>query len=74
MTADLDASDIDDIKSTDIAVGGVDNITTGIGNDILIGGLSGDILTAGDGHNLIFGDHGRIRSPDEQWLCTRTHR
>ena len=40
--------------------GGVDNITTLGGNDIVIGGRFGDTVDAGDGDNLVIGDSGRI--------------
>ena len=59
--ADTDASDIDLIESLSTnAGGGVDTITTLGGDDIVIGGLFGDTINAGDGDNLILGDHGRI--------------
>jgi Ca2+-binding RTX toxin-like protein len=48
---------IETITFTD---GGVDNITTGTGNDIVIGGMSGDTISAGAGNNLILGDDGQI--------------
>ncbi|HEY4723026.1 MAG TPA: hypothetical protein VII92_14330, partial [Anaerolineae bacterium] len=62
VTADSDASDIDDIQSTATGIGGSDTITTGVGNDIVIGGPSADGITVNDGANLVFGDNGRIRS------------
>ncbi len=57
---DTDASDIDRIWSTEPDDGGVDNITTGDADDIVIGGEDGDILNAGHGDNLVFGDNGQI--------------
>ena len=42
---DEDASDIDRIFSTDPDHGGNDDITTGDGNDIIIGGEDGEIVT-----------------------------
>ncbi|MRR30975.1 calcium-binding protein, partial [bacterium] len=62
VSADHDASDIDIILSTNTTEGGVDNITTGAGNDIVIGGPFGDTITADDGENILFGDNGRILS------------
>ena len=81
---DKDPSDIDRIFSTDPDHGGNDTITTGAGDDIIIGGedgetvvdvivgvtvvgripvaatnaygVEGDIIVAGDGNNLVFGN------------------
>jgi Ca2+-binding RTX toxin-like protein len=59
--ADADASDIDVIESTSTtAQGGVDDITSGDGQDIIIGGRFGDTIAAGNGDNLAIGDNGRI--------------
>jgi Ca2+-binding RTX toxin-like protein len=59
--ADTDASDIDLIESLSTNLGGgVDNITTNGGDDIVIGGRFNDTLNAGDGSNLVIGDSGRI--------------
>ena len=58
---DTDASDIDLIESTSTTVaGGADQITTGDGEDIIIGGRFGDTINAGNGDNLVIGDSGRI--------------
>jgi hypothetical protein len=60
-SADTDASDIDEIVSTSTTVGGgADIVTTGAGQDIVIGGRFGDQVNAGDGMNLVIGDSGRI--------------
>src|SRR5439155_16252761 len=40
--------------------GGVDTITTGSGNDTVIGGVAGDTIAAGDGHNIVLGDSGEF--------------
>jgi Ca2+-binding RTX toxin-like protein len=40
---DDDRSDIDRIESTDVSLGGNDQITTGAGDDIIIGGEDGEI-------------------------------
>jgi Ca2+-binding RTX toxin-like protein len=59
--ADTNPADIDLIESlSTTANGGVDTITTLGGNDLIIGGRYGDIINAGDGDNLVFGDSGRI--------------
>ncbi len=53
---------IDDLSSAETSIGDADTITAGGGNDIIIGGQSGDNITAGDGANILFGDNGRILS------------
>ncbi len=59
--ADTNASDIDLIESLfTTAAGGIDNITTLGGNDIVIGGRYGDTVDAGDGGDIVIGDSGRI--------------
>ena len=59
--ADTDASDIDLILSLSTTDGGgADDIDSGSGDDIIIGGRFGDIIDAGDGDNLVFGDSGEI--------------
>jgi Ca2+-binding RTX toxin-like protein len=44
--------------------GGSDKITTGSGNDIILGGTNDEgvdeEITAGDGNNIVLGDSGRI--------------
>jgi len=67
--ADANAADIDVIESlsTDYA-GGADTITTGAGNDIIIGGRYGDTLDAGDGDNIVIGDSGRITADSDMTL------
>ncbi|MDX9818689.1 MAG: calcium-binding protein, partial [Desulfococcus multivorans] len=63
--ADKNPGDIDLIESlsTDDH-GGWDWITTGAGNDIVIGGRFADEIDAGDGDNLVIGDSGRITAAD----------
>src|SRR6185369_6727133 len=59
--ADLDPSDLDLITSQSTTIfGGTDNITTGDGNDIVIGGRFDDTIKAGGGNNLVIGDSGMI--------------
>ncbi|WP_353083073.1 calcium-binding protein [Tessaracoccus lapidicaptus] len=38
----------------------MDTVTSGAGNDIVLGGAAGDDLRVGDGINYVFGDHGFI--------------
>ncbi|NMM32680.1 MAG: calcium-binding protein, partial [Phycicoccus sp.] len=68
---DADPSDIDRIWSTDPGVGGVDVITTGSGDDLIIGGGYGDTIFASDGRNVVLGDNGRftasIATPTPAW-------
>jgi Ca2+-binding RTX toxin-like protein len=51
---------IGEIVSIAFADGGVDQIWSGSGDDILIGGMAGDTIDAGHGDNVVFGDHGQI--------------
>jgi len=48
------------VEITDPTIGGSDTITSGAGNDLIMGGTSGDTISAGAGNDLIFGDHGRV--------------
>ena len=41
-------------------IGGVDTITTGSGNDRIVAGTAADWIDAGDGHNVVIGDHATI--------------
>jgi Ca2+-binding RTX toxin-like protein len=59
--ADTVPSDIDLIESlSTTAAGGADTITTGTGNDIIIGGRYGDTIIANAGDNVVVGDSGQI--------------
>ena len=44
--------------STGNAYGGDDGITTGSGNDLVVGGVGTDTINAGDGNNIVVGDNG----------------
>ena len=56
------ASDIDRISTTDPGQGGNDSITTGAGDDIVLGGVGSDTIVAGEGNNLVLGDNGSVRA------------
>jgi Ca2+-binding RTX toxin-like protein len=63
VTYDLDnnSADIDLIESTStLAGGGADDLSSGDGTDVVIGGRFGDTIDAGDGSNIILGDSGQI--------------
>jgi Ca2+-binding RTX toxin-like protein len=64
LGADFDPHDIDVIESTVPDIGGADTITSGDGDDIVIGGTAADSILAGHGFNLVFGDSGRITAAD----------
>ena len=64
VSIDSDPSDIDAIGSVDAGIGGVDKITSGDGDDIIIGGSVGDTIVAGDGDNIVLGDSGTITASD----------
>ena len=46
------------ITSTDQTDGGDDTITTGDGNNVVLGGFGADMITVGAGANVILGDNG----------------
>jgi len=48
------------VESIDFALGGTDHITANGADDFVLGGAQGDLIQAGDGQNVVFGDHGRI--------------
>jgi Ca2+-binding RTX toxin-like protein len=63
--ADTNPADIDLIESTSTTqFGGVDEITTGAGNDVIIGGRFSDTIIANAGNNLVIGDSGRITADE----------
>jgi Ca2+-binding RTX toxin-like protein len=65
VASDSDRSDIDQIYSTEVnAYGGADTVTTGSGNDIVIGGRFGDTIVSSGGNNLVIGDSGVILAAD----------
>ncbi|MEY2518221.1 MAG: large repetitive protein, partial [bacterium] len=48
------------VESVESLIGGSDQLTTGAGSDIVVGGIDADTIAAGDGHNIVFGDGGVI--------------
>ena len=48
------------LTTTDSAVGGADRITSGAGDDAVLGGIGGDTIDAGDGANVVLGDNGLV--------------
>ena len=42
------------------AIGGMDTVTSGPGQDLIMGGTSADTITSGAGDDLVFGDHGSV--------------
>ncbi|HSW25431.1 MAG TPA: hypothetical protein VLJ62_21910 [Burkholderiaceae bacterium] len=48
------------IVSIEVAIGGYDRITTGAGNDIVIGGAVYDRIAMGSGNDIGFGDNAEI--------------
>jgi Ca2+-binding RTX toxin-like protein len=40
--------------------GGADTISSGAGNDLIIGGVGADMISAAAGNNILFGDHAKI--------------
>ncbi|MFU8842119.1 MAG: hypothetical protein ACNA8R_15660, partial [Nitriliruptoraceae bacterium] len=48
------------VFTVDPMVGGSDKIETNDGNDIVFGGIDGDVIYAGQGHNIVIGDMGFI--------------
>ena len=46
--------------STDTSIGGNDSITTGSGNDVVLGGFGNDTADASSGNNVVLGDSGEF--------------
>jgi Ca2+-binding RTX toxin-like protein len=65
-TIDADIATLDLIESVDTAaaLGGIDTITDDIADDIILGGQGADVIDAGSGQNIVFGDHGRLLGVD----------
>ncbi|MBK8459227.1 MAG: hypothetical protein IPL43_02560 [Micropruina sp.] len=48
------------LETTEATIGGADDITTGSGIDIVLGGAQGDEIDLGDAADIAIGDHGYI--------------
>ncbi len=59
-TANIAAGVPIDVYTEQPAVGAADIITTGSGNDTILGGLGADTIHAGEGDNFIVGDHAEL--------------
>ncbi len=53
------------VETTDPTLGGRDDITTGAGFDIVLGGAAGDTVHSGDGTGIVLGDHGFVDWDDD---------
>ena len=62
------SADIDEIASTQLSMGGSDDITTGDGDDIVIGGANDvdvdELIFVGGGDNVVVGDSGQLLAAD----------
>ncbi len=71
------SSVVDEINATDVTIGNSDSITTVGGDDIIFGGTNDvgvtETINAGDGNNIIIGDHGRIVSATSDTTRFGTH-
>jgi Ca2+-binding RTX toxin-like protein len=48
------------LTTSDSATGAADRITTGAGEDVILGGAGADTIGAGDGANVVLGDNGLV--------------
>ncbi len=48
------------VMSTDVALGGGDTITVGLGHNVILGGTGNDKITAGNGGNIVLGGNGLL--------------
>ncbi|MBL8811907.1 MAG: hypothetical protein JNM43_17210, partial [Planctomycetaceae bacterium] len=60
------------METSDPSVGDVDTITTGTGNDAILGGAASDSITADNGNNVVLGDNGRLTSNSAGQVLTVT--
>lgn len=47
-------------STTDPGIGAGDSITSGSGENVIFGGIEGDVIQCGDSFNVIFGDEGSV--------------
>jgi Ca2+-binding RTX toxin-like protein len=64
--SDANLATLDVVESIDTAAayGKADTITDDASDDIIFGGQGNDLVDAGGGQNIVFGDHGRILGVD----------
>jgi Ca2+-binding RTX toxin-like protein len=48
------------VETVESLIGGSDRIHTGVGNDIVLGGIDADVIDASHGNNIVLGDNGFI--------------
>ena len=53
---------ITSITTNNSHLGGADVITSGNGNEVILGGAGGDTITGGNGNDLILGHDGTVTS------------
>jgi Ca2+-binding RTX toxin-like protein len=51
---------LQEMRTTDVSIGGMDTIIALGGNNRILGGTASDTITAGDAPDIILGDHGRL--------------
>ncbi|MBD2198648.1 MULTISPECIES: DUF4347 domain-containing protein [Calothrix] len=56
----IPAGNVHRIETTDSNLGGGDTITTGSGEDIVLGGFASDNITTGTGNDIVLGDNGYV--------------
>ena len=54
------AGTVRSVVSINVSVGGDDQVVTGDGRNVVIGGIGNDTLSAGDGGNVMLGDSGQV--------------
>ncbi|MEB3829160.1 proprotein convertase P-domain-containing protein [Phormidium sp. CCY1219] len=59
-TLDANLNSLNRVTTTNPTQGDRDLIAGGNQNDLLFGGTLGDNITAGEGNDLVFGDHGKV--------------
>jgi Ca2+-binding RTX toxin-like protein len=57
---DADPTDVDRVVSTEPGIGGGDTISTGAGDDLVVGGTGDDRIEAFGGKNVVLGDSGMV--------------
>src|SRR5262249_29841009 len=62
VIGDQNRGDIDLIQSLAFAIGGNDSVTSGPGDDIIVGGAANDAITASDGQDIVLGDNALLLS------------